>query len=87
MRLLGKSRLNVLDYTDKDTNVWISAWVAELSNADWKDEESLLGAFPRVMRSDGVFYTFPICGKDSLLIKIAVYFNRSTAVITEVVYK
>lgn len=87
MRLLGKSRLNALDDTDKDTRVWISAWVAELSNANWKDEESMLDAFPRAMRSEGFFYTFPVCGKNSLLIKTAVYFNRSTAVITEVVYK
>ncbi|MCU6376616.1 type II toxin-antitoxin system HigB family toxin [Morganella morganii] len=87
MRLLGKSRLSALDCSDKDIYVWISAWIAELSNANWKDEKSMLDAFPRAMLSEGAFYAFPVCGKDSLLIKIAVYFNRNTAVITEVVYK
>ena len=87
MRLLGKSRLNALDDIDRDTHVWISAWIAELSNANWRDEESMLDAFPRAMPSEGVLYSFPVCGKNSLLIKIAVHFNRGTAVIKEVVYK
>lgn len=87
MRLLGKPRLKAIDSTDKDVCVWISAWVTELCNANWRDEESLFYAFPKAVSSDGVLYTFSVCGKDSLLIKIAVHFDRGIAVINEVVYK
>lgn len=46
MRLIGKQRLQVLSGTNPETDVWLSAWVAELTNAYWKDAKGVLDAFP-----------------------------------------
>ncbi len=41
MQLLGKKRLSSLLGQDKTVDVWVSAWVAEVSNANWKTPDEL----------------------------------------------
>ncbi|OCH41598.1 type II toxin-antitoxin system HigB family toxin [Aliivibrio fischeri] len=87
MRLIGKERLNVLISVDADIDTWISAWVAELSNANWRSAVELVDAFPRVGFVEGTSYVFPVLGNEEINIKVTFSFNAGIAVIHEVISK
>ncbi|HBY2284667.1 type II toxin-antitoxin system HigB family toxin [Klebsiella pneumoniae] len=87
MRLIGKQRLQVLSGTNPETDVWLSAWVAELTNAYWKDAKGVLDAFPRAQQIDNLCYVFFVRGIKSQGIKVTFQFERSIAVINQVVTK
>ncbi|GLR03488.1 hypothetical protein GCM10007906_10750 [Vibrio hyugaensis] len=87
MRLIGLERLGGIISVDSDTNIWVSAWVAEVSNANWRSGIELVDAFPRVKCLDETSYEFPVCGSDNLNIKVTFCFNRGIAVIREVMNK
>jgi mRNA-degrading endonuclease HigB of HigAB toxin-antitoxin module len=84
MRLLGKQRLQALSGINFETDVWLSAWTAELTNAYWKDVGSVLDAFPRAQQLDQISCIFFVCGIKSLGIKVTFQFERSIAVINQV---
>ncbi|AYP22256.1 type II toxin-antitoxin system HigB family toxin [Pantoea agglomerans] len=86
MRLIGKHRLQTLRGTNPETDVWLSAWVAELTNAYWKDAKGVLDAFPRALQIDNFCYVFFIRGIKSQGIKVTFEFQRSIAVINQVVF-
>jgi mRNA-degrading endonuclease HigB of HigAB toxin-antitoxin module len=87
MRLIGKQRLCSIYGINSEIDVWISAWVAEISNASWCDSEELVEAFPTVRAEDRASYCFPICGDKGTYIKMAVCFHKGIAVISEVIIK
>ncbi|MCW2475363.1 MULTISPECIES: type II toxin-antitoxin system HigB family toxin [unclassified Symbiopectobacterium] len=87
MRLIGKQRLQVLSGINHETDVWLSAWTAELTNAYWKDVRAVLDTFPRAQQVDQVCCIFFVCGIKSLGIKVTFKFDRSIAVINQVVSK
>ncbi|ENO8975778.1 type II toxin-antitoxin system HigB family toxin [Vibrio parahaemolyticus] len=87
MRLIGKERLGVIRSVDLSIDTWISAWVAELSNANWRSEMELISAFPRAKYIDSQSYIFPVCGNEDMNIKVTFCFNGGIAVIREVITK
>lgn len=87
MRLIGKERLGVIRSIDMSIDTWISAWVAELSNANWKSDMDLLSAFPRAKYIDDNSYMFPVFGSEDTNIKVTFCFNGGIAVIREVINK
>lgn len=87
MRLIGKERLGVIRSIDVSIDKWISAWVAELSNANWRSDMELMNAFPRAKCIDGDSYAFPVFGNEEINIKVTFCFNGGIAVIREVISK
>lgn len=87
MRLIGKERLGAIRSVDIAIDTWISAWVAELSNANWRSEVELISAFPRVKHVESTSYMFPVFGNDAINIKVTFCFNGGIAVIREVISK
>ncbi len=84
MRLIGKERLGVIRSVDVSIDTWISAWIAELSNANWRSEMELIAAFPRAKYIDSNSYAFPVLGNEEINIKVTFCFNGGIAVIREV---
>lgn len=88
MRLVGKDKLSAIRNVNNDIDIWLSAWVAELSNANWRSEADLINAFPRVsLLSQLNSYAFPIFGNDQISIEVTFCFIGGIAVIREVVDK
>jgi mRNA-degrading endonuclease HigB of HigAB toxin-antitoxin module len=86
MRLIGKHWLQALCGTNPETDIWLSAWVAELTNAYWKDAKGVLDAFPRAEQIDKFCYVFFVRGIKSHGIKVTFEFGRSIAVINQVIF-
>jgi len=84
MRLIGKERLSPLRGTDKDVDLWISAWIAELSNAIWKCSDDLIRSFPRAQQCTRVVFIFPI-QESGNSIKLLLSFDKGIALIQEVI--
>ncbi|KTH94621.1 hypothetical protein ASV14_19765 [Enterobacter cloacae subsp. cloacae] len=87
MRLIGKQRLHALSGINCETDVWLSAWTAELTNAYWKDVQSVIDAYPRAQKIDHVSCVFFVCGIKTLAIRVTFQFDRSIALINDVVSK
>ncbi|EOA3783345.1 type II toxin-antitoxin system HigB family toxin [Vibrio vulnificus] len=87
MRLIGKERLDAIISVDAEIDTWISAWVAELSNANWRSAVELVDAFPRAGLVEGASYAFPVLGNEEINIKVTFNFNAGIAVIREVISK
>jgi mRNA-degrading endonuclease HigB of HigAB toxin-antitoxin module len=85
MQLIGKHRLTSIQGISEEVDLWVAAWVTEVSHATWKDSSSLLAAFPRAIKVEQALYTFPVCGKDFPQIKIKIKFGMDKAMISEVI--
>ncbi|MBQ4668734.1 MULTISPECIES: type II toxin-antitoxin system HigB family toxin [Aeromonas] len=83
MQLLGKKHLSSLLGQDKTVDVWVSAWVAEVSNANWKTPDELTSAFPRACSCGDCVYLFPVCESGNGL-KLLFSFDKGIALIQEV---
>ena len=56
MRLVGRAKLVSLAQRDERTAKWISSWVAEFRDANWKRPTDVTGQFPTVrLGNDGTF--------------------------------
>jgi mRNA interferase HigB len=83
MRLVGKEKLQRILRTDDSARTWICAWVAELSNATWKQPLDINRQFPNARQSDSIHFIFPIsnCNRE---IYVQIAFPQGIAVITDV---
>lgn len=81
MRLVGKEKLRALMCADESARAWVCAWVAELSNANWKQPADVSRQFPNASQSDLGHFVFPIsnCNKEVCL---QIAFPQGIAVIT-----
>ena len=87
MQLIGKHRLDSIQGISDQIDLWVAAWVTEVSHATWKEPNSILTAFPRVKSVDQVMFTFPVCGREFPQIKLKVKFGMDKAMISEVIHK
>lgn len=81
MRVVGKEKLQPLIRADELARAWLCAWIAELSNANWKQPEDVSRQFPNARQADLGHFVFPIsnCDKEVCL---QVAFQQGIAVIT-----
>ena len=84
MRLIGKEKLLRLRGINDEIDTWVLAWVTELSNASWANQVDLGNSFPNMDSLEGSLFVFPICSS-KYSIKVILCFNRSIALITEVI--
>jgi mRNA-degrading endonuclease HigB of HigAB toxin-antitoxin module len=87
MQLIGKHRLASIQGVNDKVDLWIAAWVTEVSHATWKDPSSILTTFPRAKSVDQIIFTFPVCGKKFPQIKVKVKFGMDKAMISEVIHE
>jgi len=85
MQLIGKHRLTSIQGISDEIDLWIAAWVTEISHATWKDPSSILAAFPRAKSVEKALFIFPVCGKEFPQIKIKIKFGMDKAMISEVI--
>lgn len=78
MRLLGKDKLQVA--LDKDAQLWLRSWIAELGAAHWKDAADLLAQFPRAMATGPDTFIFRV-GAAVWNIELAVHFPQEIALV------
>lgn len=86
MQLIGKHRLSSIKGINDKIDIWIDAWVTEVSHATWKDPSSIFIAFPRAKSVDQILFIFPVCGKEFPQIKIKIKFGMDKAMISEVIH-
>lgn len=83
MRLIGQERLLELLGFDPDIDVWISAWVREITTNHWLGPVGLIDAYPRVIKCEAGVYVFPVL--DSLhRIEVVFGFNEGIALVRAV---
>lgn len=83
MRLIGKERLQRLRGISDEIDTWTTAWVSELTDANWSSSEDLNRCFPRADIIDENIFIFPI--KESQYnIKMIIKFKYGTALISEI---
>jgi mRNA interferase HigB len=78
MRLIGKDKLQVA--IDRDTQIWLRSWVAELMSAHWKDSADVLKQFPRATLSSPDTFIFRV-GAAVWIIELAVHFPQGIALV------
>ncbi|KFX29709.1 hypothetical protein KR96_07110 [Ralstonia solanacearum] len=78
MRLLGKDKLQVA--LDRDSQIWLRSWVAELTSAHWKDAAELLVQFPRATVAGPDTFIFRV-GAAVWIIELAVHFPLGIALV------
>lgn len=81
MRLVGKNRLVELSF-EKATQLWVSAWVDDVLNANWGSREELLSNYPNVERVNDTIFLFPVASSDHF-IKTVICFYRKTVCVSE----
>ncbi|WP_083394758.1 type II toxin-antitoxin system HigB family toxin [Marinobacter sp. AC-23] len=81
MRLIGRGKLQCLSRTDESARTWICAWVAELTDANWKRPADVSQQFPNARQSQPGSFIFPIsnCNKE---VSLQIAFQQGIAVIT-----
>lgn len=87
MQLIGKQRLNSIQGISDKIDLWIAAWITEVSHATWKDPLSILTAFPKAKSVDQVIFIFPVANEEFPQIKIKIKFGMDKAMISEVIRK
>jgi len=82
MRLIGKTKLQQILRTDDSACKWIRAWLAELTNANWKQPTDVSYQFPNVRQSNSGHFIFPIsnCNKE---VYLQIEFRQGIAIITD----
>lgn len=85
MRLIGKHRLASIQGISDEVDLWVAAWVTEVSHATWKDSSSILAAFPRASLVDSAIFVFPVCGKQFPQIIMKIKFGMDQAMISKVI--
>lgn len=85
MQLIGKHHLATVLGIDEDTDLWVSAWVTEVSHATWKEPSAIMEAFPRAIPVEQAVFLFPVCGKEFPRIKLKIKFGLDKAMISEVI--
>ena len=84
MRLIGKDKLLRCRGINNEIDTWISAWVTELSTTTWFNPSDLRNSYPNATTVEGSVFIFPICATN-YNIKVVLSFNKSIALITEVI--
>ena len=81
MRLVGKAKIQRLLRSDESARTWLCSWVAELTDANWKQAADVNHQFPNARQSDSGDFVFPIanCNKEVCL---QIAFQQGIAVIT-----
>ncbi|WP_165384511.1 type II toxin-antitoxin system HigB family toxin [Vibrio parahaemolyticus] len=85
MQLIGKHHLELVLGSSEEIDMWISAWVTEVSHSSWKDPRSVLDAYPRAIDVDGTVFLFHVCGNEFPQIKIKIRFGLDKAMICKVI--
>lgn len=83
MRLIGKKQIQDLICTDSDISSWISAWVAELRSANWKQPADVTEQFPNVHQPSAEYFIFPV-GNSDKRIHLKIAFQQGIAMITDI---
>lgn len=83
MRLLGRNHLQKIRGFNTQTDSWLSAWVGEVTAANWKSQPDLIKQFQTVNCLDEGIYLFQvseICGS----IELQIAFPQGIALITAI---
>lgn len=81
MRVLGKAKLYPIIHTNDVVSVWVRAWIAELTFANWKQAADVIQQFPNVHMSANGLFNFPV-GNTDQYISVQLAFPQGIAVIT-----
>ncbi|WP_082754441.1 type II toxin-antitoxin system HigB family toxin [Burkholderia savannae] len=78
MRLLGKDKLQV--NLDRDAQIWLRSWIAELMSAHWKAPADVLAQFPKATPVSPDTFLFNV-GVAAWIIELAVHFPQEIALV------
>jgi mRNA-degrading endonuclease HigB of HigAB toxin-antitoxin module len=87
MQLIGKHRLDSIQGISDKIDLWIAAWITEVSHAAWKEPSAVLTAFPRVKSVNQIIFIFPVSGEEFPQIKLKIKFGMDKAMISEVIHE
>ncbi|HCP54674.1 MAG: hypothetical protein CMK72_18425 [Pseudomonadaceae bacterium] len=86
MRLLGRDQLLPLKGKSEQIDKWISSWVSEIANANWKSPDELIEQYPSVQKLEEGHFSFCVSSSHHFIgLKIA--FAQGIAIITAPIKK
>lgn len=82
MRLIGREKLNRLRGRGTESEKWARAWVAEVTDAHWRQADDVTEQFPNARHQGQGCFVFPI-GHCQLAIQLRVAFAQGIALISD----
>jgi mRNA interferase HigB len=82
MRLVGRDKLNRLNGRGHEVEKWIRSWVAEVSEAHWRQADDVTHQFPNAHDQGQGSFLFPIADQ-RLAIKLQIAFAQGIALISD----
>lgn len=80
MRLIGKPILQRTLALYPAARPWVTSWVAEIADAQWKQPADVRAQFPRVRERPSGAFAFPVADTGSALV-LAIAFPAGVALI------
>jgi len=85
MKLIGKDKLNNIKGVSREIDMWVIAWLTELSSKMWFSYVELQFDYPRMkIVDDEGAYIFPVASS-SYNVKVYFCFNKGLALISEII--
>lgn len=81
MHLLGKSNLSTLQKQDKVLDKWLSAWISEISHAQWRCSDDVFEQFPKVKGQDNNSFLFFVTEQKKYCIEVQIAFPQGIVLI------
>ncbi|MCK8688138.1 type II toxin-antitoxin system HigB family toxin [Pseudomonas umsongensis] len=86
MRLLGRDKLLPLKGKSEQIDKWISSWVSEIANANWKSPDELIEQYPNAQKVKEGHFSFCVCSS-RYFIELTIAFAQGIAIITAPIKK
>jgi mRNA interferase HigB len=82
MRLVGRDKLNRLASRGPEVEKWVRSWVAEVSEAHWRQANDVTHQFPNAHDQGQGSFIFPI-PNHRFAIKLRIAFAQGIALISD----
>jgi mRNA-degrading endonuclease HigB of HigAB toxin-antitoxin module len=83
MRLLGRNHLQTISGLNAQTDSWLTAWVYEIVNANWKEPIDLVKQYRSVIQLNNSTYLFQVTAFDGF-VELHISFQQGIALITAI---